>query len=623
MGKPMKISSMYVENFKSIKKLEINDIDSAFILVGKNNTGKSVVLDAVLAAFHNKIIDVALFHDPIKNIEIGITLDIEEEDLYSFHNFGLVSKNKRYEHWIEDFCDKFPGFKDGKLFFKYLINPNGKAVYFDEFNKRCDDIKIIFPRIYFLDHKRDVEKFQDELMKFSTTEAYSILSEGICMFDKTKKCNKCFNCIGLINKKTPEELNIYETARLMEYKVFNENLGDFADIVNKNLRENGANSLTVKYELCFDVEELFNIKTTINYNERNREGDLSSLSEGWKSIYLFSLLESYIEERRNYPIIIMIDDPEIYLHPQLQKEASEILYRLSKKNQIIFSTYSPNMIFNFSSKQIKQVIVDDEFNTSIVENPHIDSILNDLGYNANDMINVSFVFIVEGKQDKNRLPLLLERYYSEIRDEDGALKRISIIATNSCTNIKTYANLKYINKLYLKDQFLMIRDSDGKNPNYLVKQLCNYYAAREREETEAIPHVEPKNVLVLKYYSFENYFLDPEIMVKIGVIDSVNQFYNILFKKYKDSLYKHPTFKKLVRRRNLRFNSPEDIKKNIEMIKIYVRGHNLFDIFYGKYNEDEEEDLIRRYIEHAPRSVFEDILKAIDSFVYFENRKIN
>ena len=32
-------------------------------------------------------------------------------------------------------------------------------------------------------------------------------------------------------------------------------------------------------------------------------------------------------------------------------------------------------------------------------------------------MNVSFVFIVEGKQDKNRLPLLLEKYYSEAINE--------------------------------------------------------------------------------------------------------------------------------------------------------------------------------------------------------------
>ena len=36
-------------------------------------------------------------------------------------------------------------------------------------------------------------------------------------------------------------------------------------------------------------------------------------------------------------------------------------------------------------------------------------ILDDLGYGANDLLNVSFVFIVEGKQDKSRLPLLLDR----------------------------------------------------------------------------------------------------------------------------------------------------------------------------------------------------------------------
>ena len=128
----------------------------------------------------------------------------------------------------------------------------------------------------------------------------------------------------------------------------------------------------------------------------------------------------------------------------------------------------------------------------------IDEIVYYLGYTANDLMNVSFVFIVEGKQDSNRLPLLLQKYYSEIYDEDGKLKRITIIPVNSCTNIKTYANLKYINKLYLKDQFLMIRDSDGKNPKYLKKQLCSYYGQRAKEDAGNLPKVEPKNVLILK-----------------------------------------------------------------------------------------------------------------------------
>lgn len=383
-----------------------------------------------------------------------------------------------------------------------------------------------------------------------------------------------------------------------------------------------AVSQEIKIEVNFSPESLFAIETKVYDKGRGTVGEISTLSEGLRSIYVLSLLETYVEDENTIPCIIMMEDPEIFLHPQLQKVASEILYRLSKKNQVIFSTHSPNMIFNFSQRQIKQVVLDQSYYTTIKEDNDIDEILDDLGYTANDLMNVSFVFIVEGKQDSQRLPLLLEKYYSEIYDEEGKLQRISIIPTNSCTNIKTYANLKYINKLYLKNQFLMIRDSDGKNPKHLVKQLCSYYEQRAKEELESnLPRVTPKNVLILKYYSFENYFLDPKIMTRIGVIRNEEEFYNTLFKKYKDYLYKLSSVKRMIKATGIRINSREDIKRNMETIKIYVRGHNLFDIFYGRYHNDSQIEILQKYIEVAPRENFKDILDAIDSFVYFENRK--
>lgn len=97
-------------------------------------------------------------------------------------------------------------------------------------------------------------------------------------------------------------------------------------------------------------------------------------------------------------------------------------------------------------------------------------------------------------------------------DEDGNLSRVAIITTNSCTNIKTYANLKYMNQVYIRDQFLMIRDGDGKNPKELRKQLCRYYEEQDLRDVDHLPRVTEKNVLILKYYSFENYFLNPAIM---------------------------------------------------------------------------------------------------------------
>lgn len=71
----------------------------------------------------------------------------------------------------------------------------------------------------------------------------------------------------------------------------------------------------------------------------------------------------------------------------------------------------------------------------------------------------------------------------------------------------------------------------------------------------------------------------------------------------------------------INIKSRQDIIDNIENIRIYVRGHNLFDIFYGKYKKNENE-ILTKYIQEAPRSVFADILDKIDEFVYFDSRKL-
>jgi len=257
----------------------------------------------------------------------------------------------------------------------------------------------------------------------------------------------------------------------------------------------------------------------------------------------------------------------------------------------------------------------------IREQNDIGRILDDLGYSAGDLMNVNFVFIVEGKQDRNRLPLLLNKYYSEIYDENGELQRISIIATNSCTNIKTYANLKYMNQLYLKDHFLMIRDGDGKEPERLKQELCHYYEKRSQQDEGALPRVRPENVLILKYYSFENYFLDPKVMARIGVVESEEAFYDILFDKYQEYLYRIKSFVRMREQTGIEIRMKEDLKKNLEIILIYGRGHNLFDIFYGRYRGEKEQEILKQYIEVAGRETFQDILDAIDRFVYFDSRK--
>lgn len=618
----MKISSLRIKNFKSIRDLKLDEIDYACILIGRNNTGKTVALDAIRAVVGDYRVAEKDFNLQHKPVEVTIGLEFTKEDLQILYHKAEVSRERIYEDWERDFCVKLPSYHDGVLTFTWQMYENGTFYFNDGFEEDNPYIPAVLPKVYYIDSSRNLESVEKDFLNVQIDEEQILsLEDDRCMYDRGKLCNDCFECVERLNKKTPEELTVVETARLMEYKLYHVNMKDFSESVNMCYRRNSGKNQDIKYKFNFSFDKVFKIDTFLHNQDSDRDENIHESSAGTRSIYILSLLEAYIGAENSLPSIIMIEAPEIYLHPQLQKAAGEMLYRLSKKNQVIFSTHSPNMVFNFSGRQIKQVCLDEDYSTIARENVAIDRILDDLGYAANDLMNVSFVFIVEGKQDRSRLPLLLEKYYKEIYNEEGKLQRVSIITTNSCTNIKTYANLKYMNQLYLKDQFLMIRDSDGKKPEHLVKQLCNYYSNREAEDKGYLPRVTPKNVLVLKYYSFENYFLDPAVMAEIGVVRSEEEFYTILYQKFKDYLYRLTSVKRMQRVIGKRINSKNDVVENMESFRVFVRGHNLYDIFYGRYHGEEETEILRRYINAAPRECFKDILEAIDRFVYFENRR--
>ena len=477
----------------------------------------------------------------------------------------------------------------------------------------------MIPKLHYIDTERELNAFQSDLFLLGDSRLMNQMRNGACLFDSGRACSHCFQCIGLINQKKPEELNALEAQKLFEYKLYQLNLGRVAERINENFEKNGGFD-EIRYRLQGNLTELFSVQAELYSKERGTVSPVSQMSRGMRCIYMLSLLETCEETMDDAADLIIVENPEIFLHPKLQNESGDILYRLSKKSQVIFSTHAANLLSNFNSRQIRQMFQGEDGYFCISEKTDISAVLDDLGYSAGDLMNVNFVFIVEGRQDKSRLPLLLKKYYSEMYDENGNLQRIAIITTNSCTNIKTYANLKYMNQIYLKDNFLMIRDGDGRDREMLKHQLCKYYEERNQEDVDRLPRVMPKNVLILKYYSFENYFLNPVWMVKVGVLSSEEEFYTIFLEKWKEYLYRIRSGKHLRVVLGKDLETVEDVKEHMEDIKIYLRGHNLFDIFYGRYKSREQE-ILRQYVELAPREEFQDILEAIDRFIYFENRK--
>lgn len=615
----MQIEYLKIYRFKSINCLEIEDISQALILVGQNSTGKTTVLDAIRAVGGDYRIVPEDFDESGANIEITVRLSLCEEDLKRLQKRGKVSSYRRWDSFLADVKKKLPSFDGETLTFTYIVNRDSRQRFDDGFKKNNPYIRDVFPTIYYIDAERNPEQFQNDMLYLQEDAELKSIRENRCLFNGAKACTHCFSCIGLINQKKPEELTALETFRLLNYKLYQRNLNTFAGKVNEAYAANGGQD-TIFLSMSHNTDAMLTVTTEFSSGQEGTRRPIERLGKGMRSIYMLSVLEAYAEDENAEDCILIMEDPEIFLHPSMQKTTGDILYRLSKKHQVIFSTHSPNLLPNFSIRQIRQMVLDKDGMPAVRKDTDISAILNDLGYTAGDLMNVDFVFIVEGRQDKTRLPILLKKYYSEIYDKDGRLSRTAIITTNSCTNIKTYANLKYMNQVYIKDHFLMIRDGDGKNAEDLRRGLCKYYEEQNARDVDRLPRVKPENVLVLKYYSFENYFLNPEIMCRIGVLKSPEQFYKIFLSKWKEYLYKLKSGRHLTAVLGRDFNTTEDVKAHMEEIKIYMRGHNLFDIFYGRYRKEENE-LLTRYVELADREEFADILQAIDHFMYFESRK--
>lgn len=127
----MQITAVHIKNFKSIRDMKIEGIENALILVGKNNTGKTAVLDAVRAALGEYEIQKSDFRENYPNVEISMSVQITEVDLQDLHAKGAVSQYRRYDTWRIDFEKKLPSYENGQLYFNVIANKDGKIRYYD------------------------------------------------------------------------------------------------------------------------------------------------------------------------------------------------------------------------------------------------------------------------------------------------------------------------------------------------------------------------------------------------------------------------------------------------------------------------------------------------------------
>ena len=126
----MRLKELRIQNYKSISDLRMTDIENALILVGKNNTGKTAILDAIRVVTGNCAIEMDDFQEDYANIEISLCLILNDNDLQILHHAGKISTYRRFDKWFQDFKKKLPSYDETEhaLSFTFIANRDGKPV---------------------------------------------------------------------------------------------------------------------------------------------------------------------------------------------------------------------------------------------------------------------------------------------------------------------------------------------------------------------------------------------------------------------------------------------------------------------------------------------------------------
>ena len=229
----MRITELHIYHFKSIREIHLTEIENVLILVGQNSSGKTCILDAIRAVMGNYVIAPEDFNEKRQKIEIEAEIELDEESLQSLHARKIVSGYKRYEKWLADFGNKLPSWKDGRLRFTFQASPDGDIRYFDGVHKNNRYICQLLPEVFYLDSQRDIRQIQETILMFQEDDLLKRMRTGCCMFDSGKPCSHCFSCMGLIERKRPDEMNAFEAEKLLEYKLYQMNLDGFSRRVNR------------------------------------------------------------------------------------------------------------------------------------------------------------------------------------------------------------------------------------------------------------------------------------------------------------------------------------------------------------------------------------------------------
>lgn len=171
-----------------------------------------------------------------------------------------------------------------------------------------------------------------------------------------EKINKVDNTLNF----TPYFTNIIDQSITGNIPSF------IATKINKEIFKNRNKTIgEVIDNVCNDINNIFSIMELdvklvglsetnetkpIFRNSLGKEFDIAGLSSGEKQLFLRALSLKFLDVNNS---VILIDEPEISLHPEWQRKIINVYESIGENNQFIIATHSPHIIGGIESKQLR------------------------------------------------------------------------------------------------------------------------------------------------------------------------------------------------------------------------------------------------------------------------------
>ena len=512
----MKLKKLTLKNFRAYKNEEF-DLDDLNVIIGKNDVGKSTILDALNIFFNSSpdIKDLNIQAEE-KYIEISCAFEVDATAQIQLDASENTSTTLRDEYLLDKggllrFCKRYEGDKLKEKMYIIARHPTNfdKPLITMKINELKNMVKeknidtstvnqtikkslrnalLNSEELNFLDdYKIDVN--------IKETDAIDIYSKFVSQFPtfllfkadrtNTDKDAEVTDTLTAITKTAVDELatefeeiksEINNKIRQIATETLNK-LKEFDPYIARGLNPDIKNKALEKI-----FEFSFNDEKGISFNKKG---------SGVKRLMLLSffLAEAERMQSSEKDIIYAIEEPETSQHPDFQIKLINAFINLSQKEhkQILITTHTPEIVklvdkktLIFLQKDVNENIIKEQQDT--IEIAKVRKTLGILPF----VVHKGVIF-VEGKTDANFLNNLSEhiRELREIID----LRKYTIVPLRGCGEVNRWMQEDYLANSNVKCFYF--KDRDKQSISYALEHEDNVIITNRRE----IENYIPKNII--------------------------------------------------------------------------------------------------------------------------------